>query len=145
MQLDKAVDFTKFQAYSYEPAHPAILKEADARVVAGIEAQMAALGLTKAASGKGDVVVTYHSVTRNDVDLSTFDTAQPAAGAERKAAETLKIGTLVVDVKAAATGKVVWRAKVERAFVGDTATQLKTIDEAVVAVFGVYPTKTAKK
>jgi hypothetical protein len=145
VHLDKTVDFTTFHTYSYEPSHPAILKEVDARIVAGIEAQLKALGLTKAASGKGDIVVTYHSVSRTDVDLSTFDKVEPAPGGERKAAQTLKVGTLAVDVNAASTGKLAWRGKVEKVFSGDAATQLKTVDEAVVAVFGVYPTKTAKK
>ena len=145
VQLDKSVDFAAFKTYSYEPGHPAILKEVDARVVAGIEKQLGALGLTKAAAGKGDIVVTYHTVQRNDVDLSTFDNTQPAAGGERKAAQTLKIGTLAVDAKVASTGKLAWRAKVERVFSGDAATQLKAVDDAVAAVFGLYPTKTAKK
>jgi hypothetical protein len=145
VQQDKTVDFTTFRTYSYEASHPAILKEVDARIVVDIEKELAALGLTKAATGKGDVVVTYHSVTRNDVDLATFDTKQPAAGGERKAAETLKIGTLAVDVKVASTGKLAWRAKVERVFSGDKAAQLNGVDYAVAEVFTVYPTKTAKK
>ena len=110
-----------------------------------VSARFAALGLSKATTGPGDIVVTYHTVTRNDVDLATFDNKEPATGAARKAAETLKIGTLVMDAKAGATGKLAWRAKVERAFVGDRETQLKTVDEAVATVFTVYPTKTVKK
>jgi hypothetical protein len=145
MQQDKAIDFASFRTYTYEASHPAILKEVDARVLAAIEKQMAALGLTKATTGPGDIVVTYHTVTRNDVDLATFDNKAPALGAERKPAETLKIGTLVVDASVPATGKLAWRARVERAFAGDQGTQLKTVDEAVASVFTVYPTKTAKK
>lgn len=145
VQQDKTADFTAFHTYTYQAGHPAILKDVDARVVAGIEKELAALGLTKATTGQGDVVVTYHSVTRTDVDLSTFDGAKPAAGGERKAAQTLKIGTLAVDVKTAATGTLVWRAKVERVFSGDAATQMAAVDDAVSAVFGVYPTRTAKK
>lgn len=145
MLQDKAVDFASFRTYTYEASHPAILKEVDARVLAAMERQLAALGLTKATTGPGDVVLTYHTVTRNDVDLATFDNKAPAPGAERKAADTLKIGTLVVDAKVAATGKLAWRARVERAFAGDQARQLKTVDEAVASAFTVYPTKTAKK
>lgn len=140
VQHDKTVDFTAFHTYSYEAGHPAILKEVDARVVAAIEKELATRGLTKAAAGKGDVVVTYHSVQRSDVNLSTFDNKQPAAGGERKAAQTLKIGTLAVDVTSAGTGKLAWRAKVDRVFSGDQAAQLKTVDDAVAAVFTVYPT-----
>jgi hypothetical protein len=142
---DKTVDFTKFHTYSYEKGQPAIIKQGDERVVAGIEAQLKELGLTKAASGPGDVVVTYYSVTRTDVDLSTFDKAEPARGEQRKPAETYKVGTLVVDVKPAAAKQPAWRAKIEGVMKGDEATQLAAIDKAVVALFGVYPTRTAKK
>ncbi len=145
VQHDKTVDFAAFHTYSYEPSHPAILKEVDARVVADIEKELAALGLTKAASGKGDVIVTNHSVARDDVDLATFDEKQPASGGERKAAQTVKVGTLAVDVKVASTGKLAWRAKVERAFSGDKTAQLNGIDYAVTEVFRVYPTRVAKK
>ncbi len=144
VQVDKGVDFTAFRTYSYEAGYPAMVKEVDARIVADIEAQLAALGLTRAASGPGDVVVSYFSVMRTDVDLASFDARAPQAGTERKAAETFKVGTLVMNVKAASTGKVAWRAKIEGVLTGDTAAQLAVIDGAVASVFNVYPTRTKK-
>ncbi len=143
VHLDKAVDFAKFRTYSYQVGHPAILKDVDDRIVAGIEAQLKQLGLTRAESGPGDVTVTYYSVTRTDVDLATFDKAEPAQGTERKPAQTFKVGTLVVDVKAGDRATPAWRAKVEGALEGDAAAQMKTVDEAVVAAFRLYPTRTA--
>jgi Domain of unknown function (DUF4136) len=142
---DQTTDFAKFKTYSLETGQPAIIKEVDARIVSDIEAQLTALGLTKATSGPGDVIVTYYSVTRTDVDLATFDKAEPKPGAPRKPAQTFKVGTLVVDVKPSVKATPAWRAKVEDVLKGDTATQMKTVDEAVVAAFGIYPTRTAKK
>ncbi|MGE5359279.1 MAG: DUF4136 domain-containing protein [Bacteroidales bacterium] len=145
VHLDKSVDFAAFKTYSYEKGQPAIVKEADARIVAGIEAQLASLGLTKAASGPGDVVVTYYSVERMDVDLATFDKVAPAPGAERKPAQTVKVGTLVVDMKQPGKTAPAWRAKIEGVMQGDMTAKLDTVDKAVVTLFGVYPTKTVKK
>ncbi len=145
VQLDKSVDFANLHTYSYVSGQPAMIKEADSRIVAGIEAQLAALGFTKAATGTGDVVVTYYSVERMDVDLATFDKNAPAPGAERKPAQTVKVGTLVVDMKV--PGKTVpsWRAKIEGVMQGDMTAKLETIDKAVVTLFGVYPTRVPKK
>jgi len=140
VQQDKAVDVTKFRTFSYEVGHPAILKKVDERIIAGIEAQLVARGLTKAASGKGDVVFTYHGVQREDVDLTTFDEKTPAPGAMRTPAQTLKVGTLAVDLREASTRKLAWRAKVEDVLLrGDEAAQLAAIDKGIIAVFQVYP------
>ncbi len=56
-----------------------------------------------------------------------------------------KVGTLVVDVKAASTGNVAWRAKVDDVLKGDAAAQLAVVDQAVTKLFELYPTRTAKK
>ncbi len=142
---DKTVDFAKFKTYSYEKGQPAIRQDVDARIFATIEAQMAALGLTKAMSGPGDVIVTYYSVTRTDVDLATFDKNQPATGKLRTPAQTFSVGTLVVDLKLGESRASAWRAKVEGALKGDAAAQLDSIDKAVVAAIDLYPTRTGKK
>ncbi len=138
---DKTVDFTKFRTYSYQQGQPAILKDVDARIVADLEAQLQAVGLTRAPEGSGDVVVTYYSVTRTDVDLATFDRQEPAAGTQRKMAETYTVGTLVVDVKPADAAAPAWRVKIDEVLAGDAAAQLKTVDGAVAAIFSVYPTR----
>jgi len=141
VQHDKTIDVGKFKTYSVETGHPAILEEVDRRILAGLETQLAAKGLTKVASGPADAIVTYHAVQRQDVDLDTFDKAK-AAG---QPAAMLKIGTMAVDLKDAATGKLAWRAKVEDVFRGDTAAQLATLDKAIAALFEKYPAAVAKK
>ncbi len=136
VQQDETIDVTKFRTYSYVPGHPAILKEVDQRILAAIDTQLGAKGLKKVPSG-GDAVISYHAVQRQDVDLSTFDN-QKAAG---QAASTLKVGTMAVDLKDAATGKLAWRAKVEDVLRGDQAAQLATIEKAIAALFEKYPKK----
>jgi hypothetical protein len=138
MQQDKTVDVTKFRTFSYQVGHPAFLKEVDQRIVAGIEAQLVARGLTKAASGPGDVIVTYHSVQRTDLDLAATDKQARATGGTAEPV-LLKVGTLAVDLKEAGTGKLVWRARIDDVLSGDQAAQMGTVDKCIVALFQWYP------
>jgi hypothetical protein len=105
-------------------------------IVAAIDAQMAAKGLTKA--DKGDVVVSYHSVERQDVDLKTFDEKTPAAGAERPMAQMVRVGTLVIDLKNPETNKLIWRVKGEGVL--KDVPNAEFLNAAVAKLFTLYPT-----
>jgi hypothetical protein len=138
VQQDKGADVSKFKTYAWTPGHPALLPEVDKEIVAAIDAQLAARGLTKAA--KGDVLVSYHSVEREDVDLKTFDEKAPAAGAQRQEAQTVRVGTLVVDLKDGATNKLVWRAKAEGVTSNlPAANRTAFLNEAAAKLFELYP------
>src|SRR3954462_1084324 len=63
------VDFAKFTSYSWTQGQPSASKAIDGQVVAAVNRELAALGMTTAASGPGDVLVTYYSLSRTDVDL----------------------------------------------------------------------------
>ncbi len=138
IQLDKATDVTKFKTSSWTPGHPALDPEGHKAIVADIDAQLEARGLKKAATG--DVLVCYNAVQREDVDLSTFDDKPPAAGAERKMAQIVRVGTLVVDLKSAATNKLFWRAKAEGAMRTPLAQDWSArLNDAIVKLFTLYP------
>jgi hypothetical protein len=111
LQQDQATDFSAFKTYEWGPGHKAIDPAYDKAITAAIDAQLAAKGWKKASHA--DVIVTYHTVERIDVDLSTFDDKPPAPGAQRAMAQTVHVGTLVVDLKAPATHKVIWRVSGE--------------------------------
>jgi hypothetical protein len=144
VQLDKTVDVTAFKTYSWTPGHPSLLPSVDKVLVAAIDAQMAAKGLTKA--DKGDVLVCYHSVERQDVDLKTFDEKAPAAGAERPMAQMVRVGSLVIDLKNPATNKLIWRVKGEGVTSNLTdANRAEFLNAAVAKLFTLYPAAPAKK
>jgi hypothetical protein len=144
IQHDAATDFTKFKTYSWTRGHAAIDPTVDAQIVAAIDTQLAAKGLTRAE--KSDVVVCYHSVERVDVDLATFD-ENPAPGAARRVAQTVRVGTLVVDLKSATTNALVWRAKAEGVTSNlPAANRPAFLNGAVAKLFALYPPpKTARK
>src|SRR5512133_3343382 len=65
---DKGVDYSKFKTYSWTKGQPANAQTIDAQIVAAVDRELAGLGMTKAASNP-DVLVTYYSVSRTDVDV----------------------------------------------------------------------------
>ena len=71
VQADKHTDFSKLRTYSWMDSHPASIPAVDAQIVRAIERELATLGLTKVPSGTGDVVATYTSMTRTDVNTKS--------------------------------------------------------------------------
>src|SRR4051812_7425439 len=69
VKAEKNVDFAKFASYSWSPGRPSPDKTIDTQVIAAVDRELAALGMTKATSGQGDVLVTYYSTSRTDVDV----------------------------------------------------------------------------
>jgi len=139
IEYDKKTDLTKYKTYSWGPGHGALLPSADKAIIADVERQLAANGMTKAAAGTGDLLVRYHSVERADVDLSTFDPKPPAAGEQRTMAQTVRVGTLMVDLVDPGTRKLLWRGWVEGAISHDPAKLEQQLDTAVTRLFEKFP------
>jgi len=144
LQSDKTADFSKFKTYEWGPGHPALDPAWDKAIIAAIDKELAAKGMKKASPGS--VVVAYHAVQREDVDISTFDNKAPAKGAERADASIVKVGTLAIDLRETASRKVVWRAAAEKALakVGD-AERDALVAKLVANIFALYPPAPAKK
>src|SRR5262245_60103586 len=75
VQADKRTDFSRLRTYTWMGGHPASIAAVDTEIVAAIERELLALGLMPVASG-GDVVVTYASVTRTDVNTKSKPVAK---------------------------------------------------------------------
>ena len=130
----KDVDFAKFKTYSWMTSRPASLKAVDAQIVAAVDGQLAALGMSKSASGPGDVLVTYSSLTRTDADLKS----------KRDASNQLtesSVGTLVVALLEPERQRELLRLRVDKPI--ETAPdQLESaIKTAVAEMFARYPTR----
>jgi hypothetical protein len=144
LALDKTADFSKFKTYEWGPGHKALDPAWDKSIVAAIEKALAEKGLKPGAPA--DVVVEYHAVQREDVDLRSFDNKAPAQGAERATATMVKVGTLAVDLRERVSRKVLWRVAAERALPSTAAADREAIVAKIVAaLFEKYPTAVAKK
>lgn len=138
LKSDKTADVTKFKTYEWTPGQKALDPAWDKAIVASVEKELAARGLKP---GKpADILVAYHGVQREDVDLSKFDAKAAAAGTQ--AAQVVKVGTLVVELRNPTSREVIWRVGGEGA-IKDVAPAERDafVAKMVTALFEKYPAK----
>jgi hypothetical protein len=91
VQADKHTDFSTLKTYSWMGGHPASIAAIDEEIVAAIDRELGTLGMRQVPSETGDVVVTYASVTRTDVNTK----AKPVSKDYRP---EYAVGTLIVSL-----------------------------------------------
>ena len=135
VNTEKGVDFSKFKTYTWTQGQPSADKTIDAQITAAVDHQLSALGMTKAASGTGDVLATYYSVRRTDVDIK----AKPdASGAHPQ----YPVGTLMVALLEPGTRRRLIRKRIDKPINASEAGALEaTINSAVAQLFEKYPTR----
>ncbi len=144
LMADKATDFTKFKTYEWAPGHKALDPAWDKAIIDGIDKALAAQGLKKGA--QADILVEYHAVGSEEVDLRTFDNKAPAPGQERASAQIVKKGALAIDMREPASRKVVWRVAAEQAITATTGAERDAfVAKLVATMFESYPTVAKKK
>ena len=134
---EKNVDFTKFKSYSWTRGQPSPSKSVDARIAAAVDRELTALGMQKAASGPGDVLVAYDSLTRTDLDAT-------GKADERGNRPEYRVGILTVALLDPAKRQPLLRLRVDRPIEGESATLDEAIDSAVAEMFASYPTRKSK-
>jgi hypothetical protein len=131
---DKKADFASFKTYTWQRGQASFDKTIDSQIVAAVDDELSKLGLTKAASGPGDVLVTYASTNRTDVDLK----GKPdAAGVRPKYA----VGTLVVALLNPTTRNRLLRMRVDQPIDAAPDKLEATIKSVVTQMFERYPTR----
>jgi hypothetical protein len=156
---EKTANFAAFKTYAHKQGTPVGQSLIDDRIVAAIETQLAAKGLTKA-TGEPDVFVVYHMAFDKEKDISTYSSGYGggygaygwgwgggwAGGTTTTQVRDILIGTLVVDIADAKKGQLVWRGM----GVKEVNTQNnpekrdKSINNAVQKIFKNYPPKVKK-
>src|SRR5262245_898510 len=126
----------KAATYAFTPGQPSYDKSVDQAIISAIDREMQARGVKKVSSGPSDVVVTYLSVRRTDVDLKSKPSAKD--GTLREYA----VGTLVVSISDPADRqKKFFNGRIDKPLDLDPATFEATINAAVAAIFEKYPRK----
>jgi hypothetical protein len=153
---DKTANFEAFRTYALKDGTKVGQELIDNRIVAAIETELAAKGLTKSDSNP-DVFVVYHVAFDKEKDISTFSSGYGggygaygwgwgggwAGGTSTTQVRDILIGTLVVDVADAKKGQIAWRGM----GVKEVNTQAKpdkrdkSINNAVKKIFKNYPPK----
>ena len=154
--FDKTANFAGFKTYAHKDGTKVGQELIDARILAAIDAQMAAKGFTVSESAP-DVVVVYHVAFDKEKDISTYSSGYGggygrygygygggwAGGTSTTQVRDILIGTLVIDVADAKAGKMVWRGMGVKEV--DTTAKPekrdKSISKAVEKIFKNYPPK----
>ena len=121
----------KAKTYEWNESQPSPDKNIDALIVAAVDRELATRGLTKLLSGRGDVEVTYRSLSRTDVTA----TKDRKDGAFREFA----VGSLVVDLTDPTSRQLLFGVRMDTPLEKDPATLEVTINGAVKAMFEKYP------
>jgi hypothetical protein len=126
---------TKAATYTFVPGQPAYDKKLDQLIISAIDRELSARGVTKVMSGRSDMVVTYLSVRRTDVDLK----AKPDSKGARP---EYPVGTLVVSISDSVDRqKKLFNGRVDEPMDLNPATYETTVNGAVGAIFEKYPRK----
>jgi hypothetical protein len=131
---DKTVDLTKLKTYSWFNGQPAPNKTIDAQIVAAVDRELKALGMTKADPGPGDALVTYFALRRTDSDMKSKPDAQGGRA-------LIAVGTLSVGLFNPGTKKEIVRLRLDKPIDTDPAQSETMINNAVTEMFAKYPTK----
>ena len=153
---NKAADFAAFKTYAHKDGTKVGQELIDARIVAAIETELAAKGLTKVDSNP-DLFVVYHMAFDQEKDISTFSSGYGGGygpygwgwgggwggGTTSTQVRNILVGTLVIDLADAKAGQLAWRG----IGVKEIDTQAKpekrdkSIGNAVKKIFKNYPPK----
>ena len=134
---DKKADFASFKTYAWQRGQASFDKAIDTQIVAAVDDELAKLGLVKGSAGSEDVLVTYASTNRTDVDLK----GKPDAGGVRP---KYRVGTLVVAFLNPKTRNRLLRLRVDQPIDAEPDALQATIRAAVTQMFEHYPTRQKK-
>ena len=135
VKADEKTNFTTLKSYTWEHGWQAYDKKVHEAIVAAVDRELAGVGLAKKASGPADVLVTYASLRRTDVDVKSAPTA--GEGTRRQ----YEVGTLVVLLLEPESRKELYRARVDTPIDVETDKVAAVVDSTVKEMFAKYPTK----
>jgi Domain of unknown function (DUF4136) len=154
--FDKSASFATFKTYAHKDGTKVGQPLIDDRIVAAIDAELAAKGLTKSESNP-DLVVVYHVAFDKEQDITSFSSGYAGgygpygyrygggwgSTTTNTQVRNIVVGTLVIDMADVKKGQVAWRGM----GVKEVNTQAnpekrdKSITEAVKKIFKNYPPK----
>jgi hypothetical protein len=135
VEAEKKVNFAAFKSYSWTRGQPSPDRTVDAQIVAAVDRELGRLGMTKAASGTGDVLATYFSLTRTDVDLR----GKPD---EKGLRPQYSVGTLSVALLEPESRRRLLRMRLDTPIDTEPAKLEAAINSGVAEMFEKYPTRT---
>ena len=149
--FDPSGNFASYKTYVWGEGTPARDPLVAQRIVAGIEAQMAAKGFRKANSAEGaDVIIAYQTARDVETQLNTYSTGGwggwgggwgywGGMGSSTTTVSKIQVGELIVDMADLKSHKFVWRGRASGTLKSSPEKNNKLIDKALTKMFAKYP------
>jgi Domain of unknown function (DUF4136) len=152
--FEKTANFAAFKTYAHKDGTKVGQSLIDDRILAAIDSELGAKGLTKSESNP-DLFVVYHVAFDKEKDISTYSSGYGGGygpygwgwgggmGTTTTQVRDILVGTLVIDMADAKKGQLAWRGM----GVKEVDTQAKpdkrdkSINNAVKKIFKNYPPK----
>jgi hypothetical protein len=152
--FDKTATFGAYRTYAFKEGTPTKQPLIDQRIVAAIEAQLAAKGFTKNDTAP-DVYVVYHVALDEQQDISAYSTGPMYGGygwgwgggwgstTTDVRVRDIIVGTLAVDIVDASKKQMVWRGLGTKELDPNAKPEKRenNINKAVEKIFKNYPPK----
>jgi hypothetical protein len=142
---DHSADFSKYKTYAWiESKNPGPELGAK-RLIAAVEAQLAAKGLQKAQGGGADLAVVYNAGAKERVSVQGYDYGYGryrwGGGTVRYDTTTYTDATIVVDLVDANSHSLVWRGTASDTVSDKPENNEKKINKSAEKMFKKYPPK----
>src|SRR5262245_50110097 len=149
--FDAQTDFSHYRTYTWGEGTPARDPLIAQRIVAGVEAQLAAKGLHKAQGSEAvDLVVVYQTATDTQTQINTYNTGGwggwywGMGGSTQTTVQKIPVGQLIVDLADVQKKRFVWRGRANATISSKPEKMTKTLDKALAKMFENYPPKVKK-
>jgi Domain of unknown function (DUF4136) len=129
---DKHTNFAQLRTYRWTTGWTAFDKDVDQRVVAAVDRELAASGLTQVAGWSSDVLVRYASLVRTDVDLKS------KISSDTQLRREYRVGTLTVFLLEPRTMRELFRARADLPLETEPPRLASQIDSVVAEMFARY-------
>ena len=137
--VDKHTNFSALHTYAWTRGFASLDPELDAFIVAAIDRELASAGLIRQETEPADVVVSYGTVRRSDIDVSAKRDRNSGVYPE------YSTGTFVVLIREAYSRREVLRARAEVPIDVDTTKLEEQIDMIIARIFSHYPTRVSDR
>src|SRR5262245_22390150 len=132
---DKHTNFSALHTYAWTAGLASLDPEFDAHIVEAIDRELGSVGLIRQEREPADVVVSYGTVRRSDVDGSAKRDRDSGTYPE------YSTGTFVVLIREASSRRELFRARAKMPIDVDIAQIEQQIDEIIARIFAQYPTR----
>lgn len=161
LDWDKKVNFASYKTYSWGKGTPAPNPVSDRRIIAGVEAKLAAAGWRKVETDS-DVVVLYHVSVNPQTTITSYSAGGPyngyqwglytyggptvmgtiGEGIPVEKIQTIAVGELVVVIGDVKSKNFVWRGAVKDTLKDRNPDKIKKkIEKALSKMFKDFPPK----